>query len=363
MKDTLLPIVRVLLIEDDEDDSFLIRSHLSSIASASYDVTWAATYKDAVRELTNGTYDVCLLDYRLGHRTGIEILQNLHDVQEKPPIIILTGQGSYKIDIQAMKLGAADFLVKDYLNEPILERTIRYAIERRKSEAALRASEKQLEFLSSQLLVVQESERRKVATELHDNLSQLLTAIKYNIETVMSRMPPGDACSFDLEPIIPLIQVAVEHVRSIYTQLRPTILDDLGIIATLTWFCREFEQANKTISIVKQLDADEAAIPNSLKLTIFRIVQDAMSNIARHGDAHNVWLSLSKDGRSLRLSIRDDGKGFDLEAALVYTEGRNGLGLISMKRRAELSGGNFEIKSAPGAGTTVSVAWPLVAFA
>ncbi len=349
-------LIRVLLIEDDEDDSILIRGLLSEISSAAYEVTWVETYEEALGELRRGKYDVCLMDYRLGKRTGVELLRTISHCPDKPPIIVLTGQGDYKVDIEAMKLGAADFLVKDQLNEFILERTIRYALERRKSENALRESEKQLDYLSSQLLLVQESERRKVATELHDNLGQLLTAIKYNIETVMNRIPAGNGGE-DLENVIHLIQEAVEHVRRIYTQLRPTVLDDLGVRAALTWFCREFEGANNQISVNKQFDVEEEEIPDRLKLAMFRIVQDAMDNIASHSCAKNVWLSLSNDGGCLRLSIRDDGNGFDVSEKMSHTNPGGGLGLRSMKRRAELSGGGAEIISEVGAGTTVRVVW------
>lgn len=350
--------IRVLLIEDDEDDSVLIRGILSEIPSAVYDVTWAETYDDALMGLREGRYDICLMDYRLGKRTGLELLRKVSDYADKPPIIFLTGQGDYRVDIEAMKSGAADYLVKDHLNDPMLERTIRYAIERRRSEKALRESERQLEYLSSQLLAVQENERRKVATELHDNLGQLLTAIKYNIESVINRLPEDANCACNLEQVIQLIQGAVEQVRRIYTQLRPTVLDDLGVKAALTWFCREFEDANARISVNKHFEIEEEDVPENLKLTMFRIVQDAMDNIAAHSYAQNVWLSLSHEDGFLNLSIRDDGNGFNVGVELSSMSSEGGLGLRSMKRRAELSGGILAVISEIGTGTTVRVKWP-----
>ncbi len=350
--------IKVLLIEDDEDDSVLIRGILSDIPSASYEITWAETYEDALSSLREGSYDVCLMDYRLGNRTGLEVLQKVAHYLDKPPIIILTGQGDYRVDIAAMKHGAADYLVKDHLSDPMLERTIRYAIERTKSEKALRESEKQLQYLSSQLLTVQENERRKVAAELHDNLGQLLTAIKYNIETVISRLPGEKECAHNLEQVIPLIQGAVEHVRRIYTQLRPTVLDDLGVKAALTWYCREFEDVNSRILVDKDFEIEEEEIPENLKLTMFRIVQDAMDNVAEHSSAEHVWLRLSSNNGSLNLSIVDDGKGFNVGAKLSLMNPEGGLGLRSMKRRAELSGGELAIISEVGTGTTVRVNWP-----
>jgi len=351
-------IIRTLLIEDDEDDCVLIRGILSDVASARYEVTWIPSFENALDELGRGVYDICLLDYRLGSRNGVELLRTVSDSPERPPMILLTGHGDYNVDVEAMRAGAADYLIKDHLDEKTLERTIRYAIERKKAEDAIRASERQLDYLSSQLLVVQENERRKVAAELHDNLGQVLTAIKYNIENVLSRMPRCDACSNDLQQVIPLIQGAVEHVRGIYTQLRPTLIDDLGVKATLSWYCREFENTNREIIVDKELAIEEEDIPESLKLVIFRIVQEAMENVAAHSCAKNVRLSLSREDANLCLQIRDDGTGFEVAARMSQTHSESGLGLRSMKRRAELTGGVLDVDSKDGVGTNIHVLWP-----
>ncbi|MGA2402516.1 MAG: response regulator, partial [Syntrophobacteraceae bacterium] len=168
--------IRVLLIEDDEDDCIVLEGLLAGVPSTKYEITWTQTYEDGLKKLERGIYDICLLDYHLGPRSGLEILGMVEDSAERPPIIILTGQGDYTLDLKAMKYGAADFLVKDQMSGPVLERAIRYSIERKKSKDELRESERQLKHLSSALLKVQEIERRTVAAELHDNLGQLLTA-------------------------------------------------------------------------------------------------------------------------------------------------------------------------------------------
>lgn len=352
--------IHLLLIEDDEDDYILIRGMLAEVDSTKYEIRWVETYEDGVKELDRGIYDVCLLDYRLGTWDGLEILRKAGECPEKPPIIILTGQGDYRIDIEAMKHGAADYLVKGQINEHMLERAIRYSMDRKKSRDQLLESEKQLKYLSSKLLEVQENERRKVAAELHDNLGQLLTACKFNIENVLTRMDPLDSCHADLQSVVPMLQDAVEHVRSIYTQLRPSVLDDLGVAATLSWFCREFEKANPGIRVDREFDdVDERDIPDGLKLIIFRIVQEAMENIAVHSHADSASLSLFRMDRALNLYIRDNGQGFDVNRAMSLTGTKTGAGLISIKRRAELSGGSLEIESALDHGTSVRVFWAL----
>lgn len=350
--------INLLLIEDDEDDSVLIQGLLSEVPSTPYEITWVSTYEDALKELTDGIYDVCLLDYRLGARNGLDVLSQVSESPDKPPIIILTGLSDYAVDMEMMRHGAADYLVKDQIDCHILERSIRYAIERKRSENVIRESEKQLQYLSDQLLMVQENERRKVAVELHDNLGQVLSAIKFSIENVITHMPPETAFPGELQAIIPMVQGAVQHVRSIYTQMRPFLLEDLGILATMNWFCREFESANQQIVVDKKFGVSEEEIPGSLKLVIFRIVQEAMGNIADHSHANHVRLSLSKKRGDLFLTVRDDGDGFDMMEMTSRSRDENGLGLVIMKRRAELSGGILSIDSEKGKGTTVRVMWP-----
>ncbi|MBV9462812.1 MAG: response regulator [Verrucomicrobiae bacterium] len=132
--------IRVLLIEDDEDDYILTRGYLEE-ATAKHDLRWVPQYDRALEELADGDHDVCLLDYRLGGRSGLDLLKEALTLGCKAPVIILTGQGDYAVDLEAMKMGASDYLVKSEIGAPVLERTIRYAIDRRRTDLALRESE------------------------------------------------------------------------------------------------------------------------------------------------------------------------------------------------------------------------------
>jgi len=232
-------------------------------------------------------------------------------------------------------------------------------MDRKKSKDALRESERQLKHLSSALLKVQENERRAVAAELHDNLGQLLTAIKFNIESVLVRMGPEEIATRDLQALVPTVQTAIEQVRNIYTGLVPTVLDDLGILATLSWFFREFQKAHPSIEVGMKFDVGEQDISADLKLEIFRIVQDAFKNVAVHSKADHAQISLIGENRYIRLDIWDNGNGFDVSHVLSETCQNCGLGLMSMKRRAELSGGSFQIESAEGSGTLVRAKWAM----
>ena len=150
--------LHVLLIEDDEDDYVLVRRLLSKIPFASYELEWAASYQAALEAAGEDSHDVCLLDFRLGERDGLELLAELTRRGYRKPIIFLTGQGDHNVDIEAMTLGASDFLVKGELNAPLLERSIRYAVERKRAEEKLTKAKAMLQAvfngISEPLLMV-----------------------------------------------------------------------------------------------------------------------------------------------------------------------------------------------------------------
>ena len=224
---------------------------------------------------------------------------------------------------------------------------------RKQMEEALGESEKELRLLSIQLLAAQENERKWIAQELHDSIGQSLVAIKFALERKISQSGTGNAPpGISLEDILSMVQNGVEETRRIMTNLRPSILDDLGILATVNWFCREFEKVYPQIQVQKQIEVPEQEVPDSLKTVIFRILQEAMNNMAKHSRAHTVELGLAKKNDRITLKIQDNGVGFDPENC------RKGLGLSSMKERSQLSGGIFILESGPGKGSHMEVRWP-----
>jgi signal transduction histidine kinase len=234
------------------------------------------------------------------------------------------------------------------------------AIHRFNLEDELRISEKRLRHLSSQLLAIQENERQRVARELHDGIGQMLTAVKFKIESGLRDPETSGAGAIQqsLETVVPMIQESIQEVRRIQMALRPSILDDLGILATIGWFCREFEKVYSKIRIDKDLDIEETAIPQSLKTPIYRIIQEALNNVAKHSQANRVHLTLTKRGDQIELTVEDNGTGFDGEEVLSREQSRKGFGLSGMRERTELSGGVFLIESSKGKGTTLRGSWP-----
>ena len=227
----------------------------------------------------------------------------------------------------------------------------------------LRAAEltqNELWRLSAQHLTIQESERRRIAADLHDGLGQTLSLVKMSIEEAARAAKSGaeGKTAAALERLGPTIKSALAELRRMSMNLRPTTLDDLGILATLSWYTREFEAACPSIKLEREINVKESDISELLKITIFRIVQEATSNALKHAEADRIKVSLELEGGSLELSIKDNGRGFDAGAAAKGRDFHHGLGLQSMKERAELSGASYEIQSAPGKGTRIRARWP-----
>lgn len=232
--------------------------------------------------------------------------------------------------------------------------------EHMRSEQALRDSKQELHKLTIEVMRVQEKERQRIASELHDGLGQTLSAIKFHVENSLSRMRRNPGCGpAQMQDVIPLLQGAIEEVRNISMNLRPSMLDDFGILATLEWFSRQYQACCTHIRFILQIRVKEEEIPTDLRVPIFRIVQEALNNAARHSDSDRIRVRLRMIPEGLELEIRDWGRGMDLaEIARRRAQGQGGMGLVNMRQRAEAAGGRFLIESSPKKGTCISIVWP-----
>ena len=230
---------------------------------------------------------------------------------------------------------------------------------RKKAETALRESGERLRRLSAELLLAQEKERKRIANELHDSISQSLTAIKFMAEKNLSLTEPEGARPGNGRQthMVERIQQTIDEVRRIMTDLRPSILDDIGIVATIGWFCREFREVYSGIRVEVRICIEETDIPDPLKIVLFRTLQEAMNNIVKHSNADYVSVSLAKIDDRIELAVRDNGEGFDVRSKFSAKSRSHGLGLGSMRERAELSGGALSVKSRKGRGTLVRGVW------
>lgn len=217
-------------------------------------------------------------------------------------------------------------------------------------------SQAKLHTLSAKLLTAYEEERKRIAGELHDGIGQSISAIKFSMENMLATAGGSDPGTNapSIRTMIGRLQNAVEEVRRISMGLRPSMLDDLGLLPTLRWFCREFQLTFNNITLKEVFEIEEQAVSSVQKLMIFRIIQEALNNATKYSQADTVWVELTIEKDQLTLLVEDNGIGFSLDQEQVA----RGFGLGSMKERATLSGGALSVSSTIGKGTTIRGAWP-----
>jgi PAS domain S-box-containing protein len=233
--------------------------------------------------------------------------------------------------------------------------------ERKKAEEALLRSEKeafrrqQLQALAERLQQVREEERKMVARDLHDQIGQILTAIKLDISWVVRHLPESeDEVHSRLARSIEFISDGVRSVRRICSGLRPGILDDLGLAPAIEWQANEFSTRTGIVCQVS-IPSRELHMDGDRATAIFRIFQECLTNVARHAEAQSVCAFLSEQDGILTLAVEDDGKGF------LESEVSGSLGVLGMKERAQVCGGSVHVSSFPGKGTTITVRVPTIA--
>ena len=224
-----------------------------------------------------------------------------------------------------------------------------------KAEAQREKAEKMLCLLSSQTLAVQENERKRIGRELHDGVCQTLIALKIHMENEFAKFS-GKRTEEDLmrfTGVISRLQEAIAEVRGIVMDLRPSVLDDFGLVAAVNWFCREFPERHANIHIETDIAIEETDIPESQKTVAFRVIQEALNNVARHSRADWARVALRKAGNFLELIIEDNGVGFNPDQNSAY-----GFGLTGMQERVDMADGGLYVESNEGSGTKVRAVLP-----
>ena len=231
--------------------------------------------------------------------------------------------------------------------------TVRDVAERKRSQAAL-------QNFSRRLMEAQEAERQRLSRELHDEIGQVLTAVRINVEAVQ-REDKADAVSSLIEDSLGVIDEALRRVRNMSLDLRPPHLDDFGLTSALRWYIDRYaKRAGTGVQFIDEQPAEHSRLRRDLETACFRIVQEALTNVARHANAKSVSVRLARSNGYLILSIEDDGAGFEVGALRKYQSANATLGLRGMEERAEAVGGRIEIKSARGQGTKIRAQLPIV---
>ncbi len=351
--------LRALVLEDEPADA---RLALIALAEGGFrcSPTVVAAREAFEAAFSTGSYDLVIADYSLPAYTGLEALAFVRRNDALVPFVFLSGALGDERAVEALRAGATDYILKQGLARlaPAVRRALAERRERERHLATRRAleqSQERLRALSRRLLEVQESERRSLARDLHDDIGQALTALKIQLESLFRG---SDAARPQIQECIGTAEHALARVRQLSLSLRPLQLDDRGLAAALR---SHVDRQARLGSLIPHFDAAEAphAVSPQVETACFRLAQEAITNVLRHAEARNLWVRLfSADGR-LALSVRDDGKGFDLEAAQRRAEAGESLGLVGMEERAALESGSLELRSVRGEGTTLVATFPV----
>jgi len=216
----------------------------------------------------------------------------------------------------------------------------------------LAQSRLELQRLSARLVDAQEAERRSISRELHDEISQSLGAVLVDLGRVSTRLPPEEVQAKEqLEHIKGVVESTVQSARNIALLLRPSMLDDLGLVAALEWQAREVSRRSE-MEVEVQSEAISEGLPDEYKTCIYRLVQEALNNAARHSSARSARVTVGETERRIVVVVRDDGRGFDPGKT-------RGMGILGMQERVSRLGGTLKIDSRPGHGTVLTVELPL----
>ncbi len=219
--------------------------------------------------------------------------------------------------------------------------------------------EHELKQLSQRILDAQEQERRHIALELHDQIGQMLTAIKIGLQAVArtaESLPQTTAQQ--LEASIQTTEKALQQVRSLSLNLRPSMLDDLGLLPTLRWYIDQ-QARQSSLPIRLQTNLSDSRLSSTIETVCFRVIQEAITNALRHAQATQIMVSLYQEKDWLIVTIADNGTGFDVKAASQQATEGHSMELVGMRERVVMAGGSFKIESSPQQGTTIHARFPL----
>lgn len=473
-----LPTTKILVVEDNPGDARLIKEMLADAGDQYLETEWAATLAEGLKCLDRGGIDLVLLDLSLPDSRGLDTFLQAYAHAPNLPFVLLTGLDDETLALKAVREGAQDYLVKGKINALMLLRAIRYAAERKQSEAAieaerkklfkvlnnlpafvyllgedfkisfanrrfqeafgepgdrpcfevirgregrcedclplevlktkvpqmfewtaaasghsyeiyaypffmddkqlvlslgldvtdrkqaeanLRESEENLRYLATQLLTAQEMERKRISGELHDELGHALVTLKSHLKFIERQLLPGQvALKQEVKPMLEFIDKVVGNVRRLYLDLSPGDVEDLGLTSALKGLIEDFAGRHQKIEWTVDLEnIDNFLWESSRGTIIYRLLQEALTNIGKHAKPKHVTITLKRDAEEILLTIADDGIGFNLAEILSSAKEKKKLGLVAMEERMKMLGGSIKIWSRESRGTTITLNIPI----
>jgi signal transduction histidine kinase len=351
-----IAVQKTILVVDD--DPYVIDVMEKYIKSQGYGVLTATSVKESMDRIQLEKPDLLLADYSLPDGTGLDVVRQA--VREIPhlAVIVMTGVAIHdvKVAAEAIKLGAIEYMTKPFRLEVLgtqIRRSLEIQEEKREKLEDLRTKE----AFPKHLIALLEKERHHLAMELHDEIGQTLTRMKMETELILDEFGTSNSLAERLKGLVDKLSAAIEQVRGISYGLRPSNLETLGLKPALQLLLDDLNKDGQ-IQIKHFFKGLDGRFDGDLELAMYRIVQEAMTNVFRHSQAENVSLNVIRGKDRISILVEDDGVGFDSKAALRDLKGVSGLGLLTMKERAEQFKGKIWIDSREGQGTCISVEIP-----
>jgi signal transduction histidine kinase len=349
LEETKMSIVMIV------DDSASVRETLTAIFDGQgYQLITARDGDEALQLAGQLLPDVILLDVMMPGMNGYEVCQRLRSTPSlaEVPIIILTALDDRDSRLKAIEAGADDFLSKPIDSQEIRARV--RTITRLNRYRTLVEQRENIREMAERLLVAQEQERQRISREIHDDLGQSLTTFMIELRSLQNDSSlDGRNASERLGSLYDQLQEVFVKLRHLAQDLRPQALDTLGLRLAMQSYCNEF---NRRTGLPVDFEFDTSLPPLSdvLDITLYRTLQEALTNVAKHAHANHVWVDISHENRIASLTVQDNGRGF-----LDLDSDSDGIGIVGIRERLSLVGGNLKLKSLPGAGTILSAHIPV----
>ncbi|MBP7734339.1 MAG: response regulator [Spirochaetes bacterium] len=344
---------KIMIVEDE----IIIADLLTNLLRRNgYEVMEVVTTgDDAIRQVPLDRPDLILMDILLiGKLDGIETARQIME-RFFIPIIYLTAHADEETIQRATKTASYGYIIKPF-NESTIHATIEMALSKHRLEQELLGRNEELQNLTAHMETIREEERKRIAREVHDYLGQALTALRIDSSWLISHLPEGpagDGLAAKAKTMVQLIDETLENVKNICAELRPGVLDHLGLGPAIEWQCGEIRRRTGIHFAINSIP-EEIAVDNDIAVTFFRIFQEIITNAVRHSRATEITVSLVKTDTEMVMTVRDNGIGISEE----QLHNPRSIGLIGMRERARHAGGLLHILGEEGSGTKVTLTIP-----
>ena len=343
----------IILIVDDDPSA---RETLTAMLEGQdYQLELATNGPEALQTAERVRPDLILLDVMMPAMDGFEVCRRIRSTPQlaEVPIIILTALDDQASLMAGIEAGADDFLTKPVERRELVARV--RTITRLNRYRTLMEQRENLREMAERVVVAQEEERKRISRELHDDLGQALTTHLFTLRNLQEDMATPEEALFEgLQKLHDQTNEIFQTIHRLAQDLRPPVLDALDLKLAMQTYCAEFTRRTH-LPVTFEADQDTLPLPDVYNITLYRALQEALTNIAKHAQASQAWVELSfDDDDAVTLTVQDNGKGFSSSELQP-----NGIGLSGLRERLLLAGGNLKVTSNPNRGTILSAQLPL----